>query len=126
MTNERFQSGSVTTPAKLFKYDLSEYTNSYLQSGSLSLEQKEKLDDIQLFPNPTSTALTLRFNTWDFEKLSTIEINDLSGRLIYSQAVEISNPKLTIQVTNLEKGSYFLLGKNKQNERAFQTTFQIE
>lgn len=64
-------------------------------------EQLTKLP-ISLYPNPTTTELTIQSPT----QISLIEISDLSGRIIYT-----SQPNATIVKVNTElfsKGCYFL------------------
>lgn len=59
-------------------------------------------NQIQVFPNPTNGFINLR----NFNQLTTIQIFDLSGKLVFTQ--ENTNPNAQLNIRNLSDGMYFL------------------
>ena len=74
-------------------------TNTLLDFGTLGREDNE-LIDFTMFPNPTSDVL--RFNS--DETIVAYKITDISGKLIQSKAIEVSE----IDVSRLSANMYFL------------------
>ncbi len=61
------------------------------------------MENIKVAPNPTSAIL----NVSSEETFTRVQIVDLSGRLVQLQ--DVSSSELSLNVTNLNAGSYFLL-----------------
>jgi lysyl endopeptidase len=89
---------------------ISELTQANSSFGSLytsqfcsGIEELEKLEDILIYPNPSSTFITISHNNIRIENL---EITSILGQHIYSNN-SIQND-LMIDVSNLSKGIYIL------------------
>ncbi len=67
---------------------------------------EEESTQVKLFPNPTSTELTIDVPN---STLNEIEILDLNGKLIYSSTLTTTK---TLNVSNWSKGLYFVKIKN--------------
>ena len=61
--------------------------------------------NVMVFPNPTAGVLTINSNR-DLGNEATIEIMNIMGAIVYKQTVSASN--LTINVSNLSAGIYYL------------------
>lgn len=75
---------------------------------TLGTAQNFELADFVLFPNPNKGNFTVQFNS-DTNKKVNININDLSGRLIFSNTY--SNPGLfseNLHLQNLQSGIYLV------------------
>ena len=62
--------------------------------------------DIALYPNPASQLLTMEIPS--NHRIGSIEILDLQGRIIFSQAYNSSNGKHQIPVSEISNGIYFI------------------
>ena len=60
------------------------------------------LENVIVYPNPTSDQLTIEFNNDD---VSSLEVLSINGTLMFSSL--ITSKKETIDVSKLEKGTYF-------------------
>lgn len=88
-----------------------------------SVENSEINSEITFFPNPTQNELYLNFkyDQGSSQFISTIEILDINGKIVktilntnmndYQGKIDLQEPFL-IDVSNLEKGIYFLNIKN--------------
>ncbi|MFN0189901.1 MAG: T9SS type A sorting domain-containing protein [Bacteroidia bacterium] len=68
------------------------------------------MGEIKLFPNPCKDKLHLQFNSAG--KSSTITIYDLQGRNIVMNEIEHNSNTTTLDVENLEAGTYILQIRN--------------
>lgn len=70
---------------------------------------KVELNDLKIYPNPTTNILNIEFSTTDIEKVK-FDIFDLNGRLIKSVSKENSNQiNQQINVESLQTGTYILV-----------------
>ena len=70
---------------------------------------KVELNDLKIYPNPTTNILNIEFSTTDIEKVK-FDIFDLNGRLIKTVSQENSNQiNQQINVENLQTGTYILV-----------------
>lgn len=58
---------------------------------------------IQLFPNPTTTFITIDNN---IERINTIKITDIQGRVLQTRA--INDTKAQLDLSNYQSGTYFI------------------
>lgn len=91
-------------------YDLLIFTNSdgnqaYYTSENLSLYDLTPTHSIELYPNPVTEILTVE--GIQQEKI-TIQLFDVSGKLIYNNKLNVNQNKIEIPVSHLEKGIYFI------------------
>ncbi|MDP2687962.1 MAG: T9SS type A sorting domain-containing protein [Aequorivita sp.] len=63
-------------------------------------------EDLSIYPNPTSENVTVQSSQLVLE--SAISLYDLQGKLLFSKKMLPQNGKLTINVSSLENGVYFL------------------
>lgn len=79
-----------------------------LWDPNLSTE-KVTLDNLKIYPNPTTNILNIEFKTTDIEKVK-FDIFDLNGRLMKTVSQENSNQvNQQINVENLQTGTYILV-----------------
>lgn len=75
--------------------------------------------EILLFPNPASSLLNISFTTQPWEKI-TIEVLDVSGRLLIKNVFEPEN-EIQLNINNLKQGTYFVRAITSNN--TFYNTF---
>jgi hypothetical protein len=71
---------------------------------------KNKINHIKIFPNPSSGIVNIEFTDITAEGRLTIQINTLDGRLVYfheKQKSECTNPE-KLDISELPKGMYLL------------------
>jgi hypothetical protein len=76
------------------------------------------LFNIKLFPNPVNSELNIEGN----HKISQIQIFNVVGNLVFSQLVNQYNAK--INLSTLNKGSYFIKVYNQNNQEAVHRIFK--
>ncbi|MDI3545768.1 MAG: polyhydroxybutyrate depolymerase [Rikenellaceae bacterium] len=71
--------------------------------------------NIQIFPNPTNSILTITFPLQYMNDFNLIEIYNTLGELVYSQKIHSLQNQITINLSDLSEGIYFLeiLQQNK-------------
>lgn len=72
-------------------------------------------NNIQIFPNPTNSILTITFPHQYVNDFNLIEIYNTLGELVYSQKINSLQNQITINLSDLSEGIYFLeiLQQNK-------------
>lgn len=89
----------------------------------VGLPRYEEDLDIQLFPNPAQTGLSVKFPVnWSREKTIEVKIYNLLGQIKYQQFV-YDKPEITIDVNSLKSGLYLILFKS--DTKTFLTKFQL-
>jgi hypothetical protein len=101
-TNNKVPVLKITTQAGIAT--TIEYRDGVVNDFASTIE--EQLNYISLFPNPTSTELTINVSE---VTPSLIEILDLNGKLMYSTTL---TGNIKINVSNWTKGVYFVKMKN--------------
>jgi hypothetical protein len=88
---------------------------SIFTGGFVALEQTNDVENFEVYPNPSKDELNIRFKS---EQAQTLTILDLSGKTIYTEAVQ-NNAKLDI--SNLANGTYILSvsNQNGSNKKLF-------
>lgn len=74
---------------------------------TLNIENFQQNSEVIIYPNPANEKLFVELNQGSIQ---TIQLIDFSGRLILDK--KVSNNKTTINVSNLETGSYILVTKD--------------
>ncbi|MDD3630780.1 MAG: T9SS type A sorting domain-containing protein [Bacteroidales bacterium] len=71
--------------------------------------------NIQIFPNPTNSILTITFPLQYMNDFNLIKIYNTLGELVYSQKINSLQNQITINLSDLSEGIYFLeiLQQNK-------------
>jgi hypothetical protein len=84
-----------------------------MQQSKLTIETKvvdpEYLDQIELYPNPTSDMLNIKVNR--NAALLNLQIYDMNGKLVFSKAAETT---MSIDLKQLSKGIYLVSLSNKK------------
>jgi hypothetical protein len=68
--------------------------------------------DFTVYPNPSTDELNVQ---WSMAIDGTIQIIDLSGQVVYSEEFTKSKKMLTLQLSQLQAGLYFVNLKNSTN-----------
>ncbi len=85
----------------------------------------ELLDNnIQIFPNPTNNILTINFPYQYINSYNIIEIYNTVGELVYSQQIHSLQNQITINLSELSEGIYFL--EILQQDKLFQNKIIIK
>jgi len=102
------------------------YINQYISPwfGPLSTTDKNRtLLNINLYPNPSSSWITVEWNKGD-ELVAQLEIFDGLGRRIHQQAIENRNDQIQIATSTLIAGNYWLLLKDEDGRVVAREQFQ--
>lgn len=81
-----------------------------INNSPLSVPTFESLTNILIYPNPAMQQITVESSN----TLKVIELQDMSGRLITKK--NVSGEKIDINVSNLNKGVYFVKVMDDQNK----------
>ncbi|WAC02031.1 T9SS type A sorting domain-containing protein [Lacinutrix neustonica] len=86
--------------------------NEYNETLS-SVDFTELLQELKVFPNPTTDVLTLNFNNKTDTQLD-YQIRDINGRILKSETNIAS--RLSINISELQSAIYFLEIKNNNKK----------
>ena len=82
-------------------------------SSASSACQKNTLENIKIFPNPTTGELTIT----NYElQITSVEIYDVYGRNVYISEIRNSKSEITIIISHLQAGIYFARIETEQGE----------
>ncbi|AXT52381.1 HYR domain-containing protein [Aquimarina sp. BL5] len=79
---------------------------------TLSTEDLEQLGSISMYPNPASDVV--HFSNPAGVVLNNISVYDMNGRLIISDQKSVSESDVSLDISRLESGSYFVIIEGKQ------------
>jgi hypothetical protein len=68
--------------------------------------------DFTVYPNPTSDDLNVQ---WSMALDGTLQIIDVSGQIVYSEEFTKTKKMLTLPLSQLQAGIYFVNLKNSTN-----------
>ena len=71
----------------------------------MGINENELTQAVQLFPNPTSATIELRFDN-DLFMMSECNIYDMYGKLMHQTVIQ--DEVMTLDVTNYAAGVYFV------------------
>jgi len=77
----------------------------------MSVQNMENTD-FNVFPNPSTDELNVQ---WSMAFDGTLQIIDLSGQVVYSEEITKSKKMLTLPLSQLQAGIYFVNLKNSTN-----------
>lgn len=78
---------------------------------AISLEE----DILEIFPNPASNTLTIRYNATTELSETSLTIVDVLGREVYRSGIEFENGEITVNVEPFASGAYIVaLTHNKE------------
>lgn len=83
-----------------------------LMYDSLMSVQNMENTDFNVFPNPSTDELNVQ---WSMAFDGTLQIIDLSGQVVYSEEFTKSKKMLTLPLSQLQAGIYFVILKNSTN-----------
>jgi trimeric autotransporter adhesin len=86
-------------------------------SHSTGIENISDIKDMLIYPNPANQKLNLQFNK-QLDGLATLSIMDIAGREIFNfqlSSAAVDNSQLSVDVSSLSAGMYFLNVKTKDN-----------
>ena len=92
------------TPPYRYNGDIDDVGAAFWET-SLSVNNLELANEFTLSPNPTKSDLNLRFNSTISE--GSIDVHDISGKLIYSRKIENSNFE-TVNASEWMQGIYLV------------------
>ncbi len=84
--------------------------------NDIGINEQNKINLLTVYPNPTFGELNIDVSNYKGEKTS-LEIHNVAGKLIYSKEFIRVNEKITIDLKELERGTYNLrlIGKGIQS-----------
>ncbi|MPM27899.1 hypothetical protein SDC9_74414 [bioreactor metagenome] len=94
--------------------------SSYLDQSYVGISEQGTIEGFSLYPNPATDFVMAEFES-DAADLATINITDLSGKLISSTNTTIESAgmqSIRLDVSNLESGLY-IVSINIDNKTAF-------
>ena len=65
-------------------------------------------DQLNVFPNPTSGAITVSYSLNNKEEDAVLQINDLLGRVVYQQSIHDAEGTLDLDLGAEPSGLYFI------------------
>lgn len=100
--------GNTHNPRSIVVTATTTYTANFAATGAV--DDVTDVTAVELFPNPASNQVSLRLD--GVNGLVDIEIVDMSGRVVLSQAASpVSDAVFVLDVSNLSIGSYFIRAK---------------
>lgn len=78
----------------------------YRNTTTVGLDEYGNNSSIQLYPNPTSSLISIKFS--EEQAFDWIEIHDNSGKLVYSTTINSVGSSVEVDLSELAKGSYFV------------------
>jgi hypothetical protein len=116
-TNYSFQTQNFggLTYYRLVQVDLDGATEIF---GPISSNCQLENNSMTVFPNPTADNFTVRIETTQYFENATLELVDMTGRVIMSQTtdIHIGSTLLNFNGAELKTGTYFVRMKG-ENER---------
>ena len=82
-----------------------------MQSTEIIIQSTEKtvVEGFNVFPNPATDILNVKF---DATSATTVELTDLTGKVVSSQLVQAGAVNTTFATTDINAGVYFVNVKN--------------
>lgn len=145
-TNGNWVTGSASYPVQMDnKFWDNPYTNSEvvafvqddatksvmqsiwaLPAGSVSVSTLAKVEEIEIFPNPTKNGANLKFNLQE-EGNVHITLMDYAGKVVSevaNQPMSIGTQNVKINTTNVARGNYIVLISTESGNRAERLTVE--
>ncbi len=77
-------------------------------NSELNRELVSEAENIDVFPNPAINTFTLDLSQYE-KDVHTVEIIDMSGRVMFKQSTSFNDPSISVRSDNWEKGTYTIL-----------------
>ena len=85
-------------------------------NADVSIEEKESIfkdNNITVYPNPANEYINISFKT-SLDKSINISVYDYMGKEVYQSVIENNSSIQTIDISNLNKGLYFINLRNNE------------
>jgi hypothetical protein len=94
--------------------------DNFTTSKSVGINELSSIHDLQLYPNPASEKINLRYNC-ENSFTGTIKIAGLTGLIINEQIITSTQGwnHQTIDISHLESGIYFIELLTENNKQVF-------
>ena len=89
------------------------YSNS---SVATAVADPKKIERIQVFPNPAQEQINVQFSERDLDAAAELFLYNSYGQMVYKQAIENPNARISIRVSAFPKGVYFLYVKTEHHQ----------
>lgn len=89
-----------------------------------SKQNTSKKIEVNVFPNPTKDFISIEYNEDLRKNLTSFEIVNIQGKSKLTLSQNTECPISKINVSNLEKGIYILVGKNQNEQTIFSSKFE--
>ena len=101
--------GGTTYGLKSFVQSKTAFVSGAIDCATIVNTSKILAANAQIFPNPTQHTTKI---TWEENAINTVEIFNVVGQLVFNENTE-NKSELTVNVSNLESGIYFVNLKMK-------------
>ncbi len=107
---------TVFTPCQPdFEPSIAEVSFDAFFNASLSIDEAgSNSEDLSIFPNPNDGRFSVR--TDKLQNTGTLQIHDLSGRLIHQEVVNLSNGVFDLEMNEASSGLYLLSIFNREEK----------
>jgi len=112
ISNEKFSHSFITTYQKLHKIDLTNYLNDYLSRDPLNVTEVSQ-SRIIFYPNPVKDMLNIDFP--EITQEAVIYIHNTVGQLVRIVHIHEGILHLSVYVSDLSRGIYYLTIKSDNN-----------
>jgi hypothetical protein len=83
--------------------------STYTKTG-LNYEDKIKMiPEIHVYPNPTNSIFTIRFQPKEQKHKIILQIVDITGKIAIENSIANASDQVTFDSSNLQNGIYFIL-----------------
>ncbi len=108
--------GSVPLVLKNFNGDFGcQITERFMTSSVTSVMDYKKLEQVQLYPNPSNEVVNLLFSLTSFQDI-TYTITDVTGKMLKSDVLNhVGSDAYPISVSDLPNGMYYINCQFKDN-----------
>lgn len=110
----------VSTTNSNFSGTVSQGIQQAYEIFTLSTKDSELNISVSVFPNPTSSNLTLQMKNYNNEKLS-YKLFNVQGKLLGNGQIVTQQPQ--INITSLPIATYFIHVKNQTNNQLYSFKF---
>lgn len=115
LSNYSFTDGNLPNASLVYyRLKLIDVDGKFTNSNIVAVKLNKNLSDALVYPNPTIGALNIKLYEPLFTS-STLQVFDVTGRMVKQQNVSANNLNLQIDVKDLSAGRYFIkIANSKQ------------
>lgn len=78
-------------------------------SSSFAMNETGVKDNIEVYPNPVVDVLNINLDGSKFKSGTKLNVLDYSGRVVYSQYIDVNSNNQKLNISQLKSGSYVIL-----------------